>query len=46
MPVCVARCPFTLKAGERPDLIRLNIAFDGPGMLWVRNLELLRTPLA
>ncbi len=37
--------PFTLKAGERPDLIRLNIAFDGPGRLWVRNIELLRTPL-
>ena len=37
--------PFTLKAGERPDLIRLNVAFDGPGTLWVRNIELLRTPL-
>jgi len=37
--------PFTLKVGERPDLIRLNIAFDGPGTLWVRNIELLRTPL-
>ena len=38
--------PFTLKAGERPDLIRLNIAFDGPGKLWARNIELLQTPLA
>ena len=37
--------PFNLKAGERPDLIRLNVAFDGPGTLWVRKLELLRTPL-
>jgi len=36
---------FTLKAGERPDLIRLNVAFDGPGTLWVRNVELQRTPL-
>ncbi len=37
--------PFNLKAGERPDLIRLNVAFDGPGTVWVRNVELLRTPL-
>ncbi len=37
--------PFNLKAGERPDLVRLNVAFDGPGTLWVRNIELLRTPL-
>lgn len=37
--------PFYLKAGERPDLIRLNVAFDGPGIVWVRNVELLRTPL-
>jgi hypothetical protein len=37
--------PFNLKAGERPDLIRLSVAFDGPGTLWVRNIELLRTPL-
>jgi hypothetical protein len=37
--------PFYLKAGERPDLIRLNVAFEGPGTLWVRNVELQRTPL-
>jgi hypothetical protein len=37
--------PFNLKAGERPDLIRLNVAFDGPGTVWVRNVELVRTPL-
>lgn len=37
--------PFRLKQEERPDLIRLNVAFDGPGTLWVRNIELLRTQL-
>ncbi len=37
--------PFSLKAAERPDLIRLNVAFDGPGTLWVRNLELQQAPL-
>lgn len=37
--------PFYLKARERPDLIRLNVAFEGPGTLWLRNVELLQTPL-
>jgi hypothetical protein len=37
--------PFYLKAGERPDLIRLNVAFEGAGAVWLRNPELLRTPL-
>jgi len=36
--------PFYLKAGQRPDLIRLNVAFDGPGTLWLRSVELLSTP--
>ena len=37
--------PFLLKAGQRPDLIRLNLAVDGPGTIWVRNVELLQTPV-
>jgi hypothetical protein len=37
--------PFHLKAGERPDLIRLNLAFEGAGTVWIRNVEVLRTPL-
>ena len=37
--------PFTLEEGQRPDLIRLNLAFEGPGAVWLRNVELLRTPL-
>src|SRR6266536_5040836 len=36
--------PFRLKAGQRPDLIRLNVAFDGPGTVWLRKVELQRTP--
>ncbi len=37
--------PFYLKAGQRPDLIRLNLAFEGAGTVWIRNVEVLRTPL-
>jgi hypothetical protein len=37
--------PFSLKSGERPDLIRLNVAFEGAGTLWIRSIELIRTPL-
>jgi hypothetical protein len=36
---------FYLKAGERPDLIRLNVAFEGAGTVWIRNVEVLHTPL-
>jgi hypothetical protein len=37
--------PFMLEAGQQPDLIRLNLAFEGPGTVWLRRVELLRTPL-
>lgn len=37
--------PFYLKAGQRPDLIRLNLAMEGAGTAWVSDLELLQTPL-
>ena len=36
--------PFSLKKGQRPDLIKLNIVLEGSGTVWVRNLELLHTP--
>ena len=35
---------FRLKADQRPDLIRLNLAVEGPGTIWVRNVQLLQTP--
>jgi len=38
--------PFYLKRGQKPDLIKLNVVVDGQGTVWVRNVELLKTPLA
>ena len=38
--------PFYLKEGQIPDLIKLNFVLEGPGTVWLRNVELLKTPLA
>ncbi|MGH7512436.1 MAG: hypothetical protein ACREOQ_05860 [Gemmatimonadales bacterium] len=38
--------PFYLKRGQKPDLLKLNLAVEGPGIVWLRNVELLQTPLA
>jgi hypothetical protein len=38
--------PFYLKRVQKPDLIKLNVVVEGPGTLWLRNVELLKTPLA
>ena len=42
-----ARCeiPFLLRKGQRPDLLKLNIVVEGTGTVWIRNVELLKTPL-
>jgi len=37
--------PFFLKKGQRPDLIKLNVAVEGSGTLWISDVELLATPL-
>lgn len=37
--------PFFLKAGEKPDLIRLNLVVSGKGRVWVDDIRLLRAPL-
>ena len=37
--------PFYLQKGQRPDLIKLNVVTEGGGTLWLRNVELLQTPL-
>ncbi len=37
--------PFYLKKEQRPDLIKLNLVFEGPGTAWIRDLEVLQTPL-
>jgi hypothetical protein len=36
--------PFRLKKGQRPDLIKLNLAVEGTGRVWIKDVELLRTP--
>jgi hypothetical protein len=38
--------PFYLKKGQRPDLLKLNLAVEGTGKVWIRNIEVLRTPLS
>jgi hypothetical protein len=38
--------PFYLKEGQKPDLIKLNVVVEGPGTVWLRNVELLKTALA
>jgi hypothetical protein len=36
---------FYLKKGQQAELLKLNMAFEGPGCLRLRDLELLATPL-
>jgi hypothetical protein len=36
--------PFFLKAGERPDLIRLNLVVEGHGKVFIKDVELLAGP--
>jgi hypothetical protein len=37
--------PFYLKKGQSPDLLKLNLVAKGAGRLWIRDIELLQTPL-
>jgi hypothetical protein len=36
--------PFFLKAGERPDLIRLNLVIEGRGKVLIKDIELTASP--
>ena len=36
--------PFRLKKGQLPDLIKLNLAIEGRGKVWIKDVELLKTP--
>jgi hypothetical protein len=36
--------PFFLKAGEKPDLIRLNLVVEGQGKVFIRYVQLTATP--
>ena len=38
--------PFLLKKGQQPDLIKLNLVIEGRGKVWVKDVQLLRTPLS
>jgi hypothetical protein len=39
--------PFLLdEAGTRADLVKMNVAFEGGGSVWIKDIELLRAPLA
>ena len=38
--------PFYLKKGQKPDLIKLNLVVEGVGKVWIKDVELLRTPLS
>ena len=37
--------PFYLKKGQRPDLIKLNLAIEGRGKVWLKDIQLLKTPM-
>ena len=37
--------PFSLKKGQRPDLIKLNLVIEGRGKVWLRDIQLLKTPM-
>jgi len=37
--------PFFLKKDERPDLAKLNIVVEGQGTLWIKDVELIKSPL-
>jgi hypothetical protein len=41
----LASTPFFLQAGQKPDLIRLNLVVSGKGRVWVDDVRLLRQPL-
>jgi len=36
--------PFRLRKGQRPDLLKLNLAVEGRGKVWIKDIELLKTP--
>jgi hypothetical protein len=38
--------PFYLKKGQRPDLIKLNLVIEGKGKVWMKDVQLLKTPLS
>ncbi len=37
--------PFFLKKGQCPDLLKLNLVVEGEGRIWIKDIEISRTPL-
>ncbi|MFH1089967.1 MAG: hypothetical protein V1742_00210 [Pseudomonadota bacterium] len=37
--------PFYLKKGQRPDLLKLNLAVLGPGKVWIKDIAVYQNPL-
>ncbi len=37
--------PFFLKSGQKPELIKLNVAVTGKGTVWIDDIELTKGPL-
>jgi len=37
--------PFFLKKGQKPDLIKLNLVVEGRGKVWLRDVQLFKTPM-
>jgi hypothetical protein len=37
--------PFYLKQGQQADLAKLGLTFLGPGTVWVKDVQVLQTPL-
>jgi len=37
--------PFYLKKGQKPDLIKLNLIVEGRGKIWLRDVQLFKTPM-
>jgi serine/threonine protein kinase/Leucine-rich repeat (LRR) protein len=36
--------PFRLEKGQQPDLLKLNVAIEGTGTLWIKDIEVRFTP--
>jgi hypothetical protein len=37
--------PFYLKKNQSPDLVKLNVTVEGSGTLWLKDVQILQTPL-
>lgn len=37
--------PFYLKQGQKPDLLKLDLTIEGSGSAWVKDIQVLQTPL-